>query len=587
MYRFFRQALTLLSVREKRRLYLILVLTSIAAVMQTLSVLSIMPFIVLLANPDLLETHGLLQRFYGTLGVNSYHEFLVMFGLFAILILSIGNMFVAFEQWVSDRFLNLLSHRVEVLVLERMMKRPYDYFVSHHSAKLSDVVLNQVERVVDGVIGTFITIFGSVALALLIVLMLLIVSLKTTLVTLLGLLLAYVLVFLLLRRRIQAHGEELTHLSARLFTAVKETLDGIKEIKTRRATGFFSRRFEDSRLQMARLAVRYNLLSYMPHFVLESVVFAGFVAVALYFVFTTADSGVSLAFIALYGMAVYRLIPALKGIFEGISTIHHNADAVQLVLHHCEETGNRHGTRELPALAKEIRLESVTHRYHNADRDQLSNINLVIPAGSSVCLFGPSGSGKTTVLNLLVGLIRPQSGRVLCDGVEIGPDTIDSWRSNVGYCPQQIYLFDDAIASNIAFGVDREEIDHERVRAVSKLAQLDGFVNDKLPHGYGTVTGEQGETLSGGQRQRVGIARSLYHDPAVLILDESFTGLDAENRTAILDSLFALHGKTLVFSSHETAVAARCDKVVLVEQGRVIAEGSYDDLLAVGRNGGL
>jgi ABC-type multidrug transport system fused ATPase/permease subunit len=167
---------------------------------------------------------------------------------------------------------------------------------------------------------------------------------------------------------------------------------------------------------------------------------------------------------------------------------------------------------------------------------------------------------------------------VLCDGVEIGPDTIDSWRSNVGYCAQQIYLFDDAIASNIAFGVDREEIDHERVRAVSELAQLDGFVNDKLPDGYRTVTGEQGETLSGGQRQRVGIARSLYHDPDVLVFDESFTGLDAENRTAILDGLFALSGKTLIFSSHETAVASRCDKTVVVEQGRVIAEGPYEDL---------
>ena len=580
MYGVVKQALTLLSAEEKRRVYLILALTSIAAVMQTLSVLSIMPFILLLANPAFLQTNELLQRLYGTLGANSYHEFLVLFGLFGILILSVGNMFVAFEQWVSDRFLNFLAHRVEAQVLQRMMKKPYEYFVTHHSAKLSDIVLNQVERVVDGVIGTFITIFGSMALALFIVLMLLVISLKSTLVTLLGLLLAYIFVFLLLRRRIQDHGAELTHLSAKVFAAVKETLDGIKEIKTRRAESFFSRRFEGSRLQMSRLSIRYNILSYMPHFVLESVVFAGFVAVALYFVFTTADSGVSLAFIALYGMAVYRLIPALKGIFEGISTIHHNADAVQLVLRHCEETGEPHGMRELPTPRKEIRLEAVTHRYDNADGDQLSNVDLTIPAGTSVCLFGPSGSGKTTILNLLVGLIRPQSGRVLCDGVEIGPETIDSWRSNIGYCPQPIYLFDDAMSSNIAFGVKPDEIDHGRVLAVSKLAQLDAFVTGKLPAGYRTVIGEHGETLSGGQRQRVGIARCLYHDPDVLVFDESFTGLDAENRTAILDNLFGLEGKTLLFSSHETAIASRCDKVVVVEHGRLIAEGTYEQLLA-------
>ncbi|MEX2123323.1 MAG: ABC transporter ATP-binding protein [Woeseia sp.] len=580
MYGFFKQSLTLLSAKEKRRVYLILALTAIAAVMQTLSVLSIMPFIVLLANPDLLQSNDLLHRLYDALDARSYHEFLTQLGLFGVLILFVGNMFVAFEQWVSDRFLNLLGHRVETLVLEKMMRKPYEYFASHHSASLSDVILNQVERVVEGVIGTFVTIFGSVALATCIVLMLLVISFKTTMITLLGLLAAYVLVFLLLRRRIENHGAELTHHSAKVFTAVKETLDGIREIRTRGAETFFSRRFERSRLQLARLAIHYNILSYLPHFLLETVVFAGFVAVALYFVFTTADSGVSLALIALYGMAIYRLIPALKGIFEGIATVHHNADAVRVVLQHCEKGEVAVVARDLSSPASAIRLEAVTHRYENSDRDQLGDVDLTIPAGTSVCLFGASGSGKTTILNLLVGLIAPQTGRVSCDGVEIGPETIDSWRRKLGYCPQQIYLFDDTMASNIAFGVDMAEIDPQRVIAAGRIAQLDEFVTGKLPAGYQTVIGEDGETLSGGQRQRLGIARALYHEPDVLIFDESFTGLDAGNRTAILDNLFGLRGKTLVFSSHETAIASRCDKIVVIEQGRVIAEGSYRELLA-------
>ena len=569
-----------MSAREKRRVYLILALTSVAAVMQTLSVLSIMPFIVLLANPDWLHTHDLLRRVYHTLEVQSYHDFLVLLGLLGILVLAAGNLFVALEQWVSDRFLNNLAHRVETQVLQRMMAKPYEYFVTHHSAKLSDVVLSQVERVVEGVIGTFVTIFGSVALAIFIVLMLLVISFKTTFVTLLGLLAAYVLVFLLLRRRIQSHGAELTHLSARVLTAVKEAFDGIKEIKTRRAESFFSGRFDESRALMANLAIRYNILSYLPHFLLETIVFAGFVAVALYFVFTTADTGISLSFIALYGLAVYRLIPALKGIFEGLSTIHHNADAVQVVLRHVQGHEESRGTRQLQPVAHRITLKGITHRYGRSDRDQLSDISFTIPAGSSVCLFGPSGSGKTTILNLLVGLIRPQAGQVLCDDVEIDGETIDSWPRHLGYCPQQIYLFDDTIASNIAFGINETEIDQERVRKVGTLAQLHEFVTGKLPAGYQSIIGEHGETLSGGQRQRVGIARCLYHDPDVLIFDESFTGLDAENRAVILDNLFKLEGKTLVFSSHETAVASRCDKILVIEQGRVIGEGSYQQLLA-------
>ena len=575
MLDYLNRALTLLTAREKRRLYLILALTAIAAILQTLSVLAMMPFILLLANPDLLHSHDLLQRLYTTIGATSYHEFLVLFGLFGILVLTIGNVFVAFEQWVSDRFLHQLGHRVETLVLERMMKRPYEYFVTHHSGKLSDIVLNQVERVVEGVIGTFVTIFGSVALAAFIVLMLLIVSFETTLVTLLGLLVAYVVVFLLLRRKMQSHGEELTGLSGAVATAVKETLDGIKEIKMRRAESYFSRRFSKSRMQMAKLIVRYNLLSYLPHFVLETLVFAGFVAVALYFVYVTADSGVSLAFIALYGMSIYRLIPALKGIFEGIATIHHSADAVNVVLRHCDVESAFVVSRDVAAPGREIRLAGVTHRYEGSDNDQLSAIDLAVPAGSSLCLFGPSGSGKTTILNLLVGLIAPQQGQLLCDDVSISPESLDSWRERIGYAPQQIYLFDDTLAANIAFGVADENIDMQHIEAVGRIAMLDEFVDGKLAGGYRTVIGEQGATLSGGQRQRVGIARALYHDPDVLVFDESFTGLDAAKRSTILDSLFALEGKTLVFSSHEVEIAARCERVAVVEAGRVKHCGDF------------
>src|SRR5690606_5689828 len=167
--------------------------------------------------------------------------------------------------------------------------------------------------------------------------------------------------------------------------------------------------------------------------------------------------------------------------------------------------------RQLRPMERELRLEGVTHRYENADRDQLSDVSFTIPAGSSVCLFGPSGSGKSTILNLLVGLIRTQSGRVLCDDVEIGPETIHSWRGKLGYCPQQIYLFDDTIASNIAFGVPEDDIDQDRLVTVGALAQLHGFVSEKLTAGYQSVIGEHGATLSGGQRQRVGVARCLYH----------------------------------------------------------------------------
>jgi ABC-type bacteriocin/lantibiotic exporter with double-glycine peptidase domain len=580
MFRVVQQALTLLSGQERKQIYLVLALSAMAAIVQTAAILSIMPFIVLLANPAILQTNELLRRLYDILDVQAYHEFLIILGVFGILVLTIGNLFLAFEHWLSERFLCLLKHRVQKLVLRRMLQQPYEYFVAHHTARLGDIVLHQVERMVDGVIGTFIIFLSNLALAVFIVLMLLLVSLKTTLVTLVGLLLLYLAVFLVLRRRITSHGTELTRLSGNVFTLVKEILDGANEIKTRRAERFFSGRFAESSLRMSRLAIRYSMTSFLPNFVLETLVFSGLVAVALYFIITTQNAGVSLSFIALYGFATYRLIPSLKGVFEGISDMHHNADAVRIVLEHCREQTEQKETKELAAPTRELQLQSVSYRYGKSGDLQLNDIDLSVQIGSSVCLFGPSGAGKTTLLNLLVGLIYPKQGEVLCDGTRIAPETVDSWRENIGYCPQQIFLFNDTISSNVAFGVPGDEIDQARVVEAGKLAILDEFVSQDLERGYETIIGEDGKTLSGGQRQRIGIARALYHGPDVIILDESFAGLDSTNKTAILDNLFALAGKTLIFSSHDAAIASRCDKVVLMEQGRLIAQGSYHELLS-------
>lgn len=578
MFQPIRQALTLLNDRERKQVYLLLVLSAMAAVIQTIAIISIMPFIVLLANPTILETNELLRRVYTIVDAQSYNEFLIFFGVFGILVLTIGNLFLAFEHWLSNKFLYLLGHRVEKLVLRKILQQPYEYFMVRHTARLSDIVLNQVERAVDGVIGTFIFIVGNTALVIFVVLMLLLVSLKTTLVTLVGLLLLYLAIFLLLRNRIASHGRELTRLSGNVFTLVKDTLDGIKEIKIRRAEGFFAGRFEKSSLQMSRLAVRYGMMSFLPNFILETLIFSGLVTVALFFIITTQNAGVSLSFIALYGLATYRLIPSLKGVFEGISNIHHNADAVRVVLEHCQTEAEPVDAKELATPAREIRLQNVSYQYGNSGDLQICDVELSIPIGASVCLFGASGAGKTTLLDLLVGLIYPKQGSVLCDMTPVAPETIDSWREKMGYCPQQIFLFNDTISSNIAFGVPYEEIDRARVLEVGQLAMLDEFVSQKLELGYDTVVGEHGKTLSGGQRQRIGIARALYHDPDIIVFDEAFTGLDTKNRAAILDNLFGLAGKTLIFSSHDTAVASQCDKVVVIEHGQQIAQGSYTTL---------
>lgn len=580
MIQYFKRSLKLLRREEKTQVYWLLVLSVIAAIVQTTSILSIMPFIVLLANPAMLETNEWISRFHEASGAGPYYEFLVLLGSIGILALAIGNLIVALETWLVDRFLVRTGHRLEKKLLQRMLGQPYEYFARHHSGRLGNIVLDQVDRMMGGIVGTFIAITSSLALAVFIVLTLLVISLKTTLVTLAALVVLYLIVFLLLRRRIAQHGADLTRLAGDMYATVKETLDGVKEIKTSRAESFFADRFEASGLPLSRLAIRISVLGFLPNIILETLVFSGLVAVALYFVVTTADSGVSLSYIALYGMATYRLVPSLKSVFEGMSAMEHNADAINVIEEHLKLPTIAVDPIALQKPARRIRFSNVSYGYAGAEGKQLEQVDIRIPIGTSTCLFGESGAGKTTLINILAGLIAPQEGEVLSDDTTINLQTVDSWKAHIGYCPQQIFLFEDSIASNIAFGVHREEIDMNRVREVGELAMLEEFVAGETVSGYDTLVGEGGKSLSGGQRQRIGIARALYRDPGVLILDESLVGLDAPNQVAILDNLFGLREKTLVFSSHNEAIAKRCDKIVVMDQGRVVAEGQYGELIA-------
>jgi ABC-type multidrug transport system fused ATPase/permease subunit len=579
MFTFFRQALSLLDPRQQKSVYLMMVTSAVAAIVQAVSILSLMPFIVLLTNPDLHRTNELLMRLYDALRVTSYHSFIAIVGLFAIVMLTAGNLFVAFEQWLSVRFLNRLGHDVRRRLLQRMIERSEQQVPLPSPAESRDLVMDQVDRAVDGVIGTGVSIFSSLSLAALIVAALLVINPKTTMIAFCGLLVAYLIVFVLLRRRIEDDGEKFTRLSSSFSVVVSELLDGLKEIRVNRAEQYFLRRFENIGRKKASLETHHSMIEFLPHYLLETLVFAGFIVVALYFLFETDDAGVSLSYIALYGMAVYRLVPALKGVFEGISTVHHNGDAVTTILRRLGAASSKEPSRHLGHLRSALTLSSVDFRYANSDRSQLNQIDLAIPVGSSMCLFGPSGSGKSTILNILVGLLTPQQGAVRCDDVAVDGATIDSWRTILGYAPQQTYMFADTLASNIAFGIEKDAIDMQRVIEVSQMANVHEFATTELPHGYESIMDEDGVSLSGGQRQRVGIARALYRNPQVLIFDESFANLDAVNRTQILDRLFALQDRTLIFSSHDVAVAARCNKVVVLEQGKIIAEGRYSSLL--------
>jgi ABC-type multidrug transport system fused ATPase/permease subunit len=403
-------------------------------------------------------------------------------------------------------------------------------------------------------------------------------------VTLVVLAAAYLSIYLLIMPRVTRLGAEFATLNTEIYKNAHEALGAAKAIKVLGREEFFVERFSRPLLRSSRNAISYNTLDIVPAQSLELVAFGGLVFATVYLIGDRGDADEILPVIAMLAYAAYRLIPALQGLFDGIEAIRYKTAALDGLWQDYSdsraEPAPTAGDVMVPQHA--IKLDGVSFRYPESRQDTLSGLSLVIPAGKAVCLAGPTGAGKSTTVDVLLGLLPPAAGEIRVDDTRVTAGNVRAWRNNIGYVPQVIYLVDDTIANNIALGTEPGEIDYDRLERAARIAQLHEFVVAELEAGYQTVVGERGAKLSGGQRQRIGIARALYRDPAVLILDEATNELDLATEARVLDSLRAVGGKTIVFVSHKPSVATFCDEVVVLEGGRIAAHGTYAELTAPG-----
>ena len=289
----------------------------------------------------------------------------------------------------------------------------------------------------------------------------------------------------------------------------------------------------------------------------------------------------ALPIISLFAVAGYRLMPSLQGVYRSVTQVRFAVSALHRLIREFE-VGPSSLEIDPPNVLvplHEITMRDIGYRYPLADRVAVENLDLKISVGSSVGFVGPTGGGKTTTVDLLLGLLDPERGGLFVDGKQITAKNRRNWQATIGYVPQQIYLGDDTIAANIAFGVNSEEIDIIRVKAAAKVAQLDDFIENELPKKYFTEVGERGVRLSGGQKQRIGIARALYKQPSVLVLDEATSALDNLTEALIMKSLKDLQGNlTVVMIAHRLSTVVECDRIFYLEGGKLISEGTYDEL---------
>jgi ABC-type multidrug transport system fused ATPase/permease subunit len=368
------------------------------------------------------------------------------------------------------------------------------------------------------------------------------------------------------------------------YKTSREALDGIKEIKIFGMEGFFAKRFKTESLRFVKAELIHKVIVQAPQFLLEGLAFGGLMAVVVYYLIQGDAPGDVVAIVSLYALAAYRLLPAFKQIFSSFAEARYNEPAIIMLLNDMssDDMALAYATSKDKASSfkKNILLESVYFAYSDRGQNIISDITLNINRNSVTALVGSTGAGKSTVLDLILGLIRPSSGQILIDGVELSDEGVKGWQSQIGYVPQHIYLIDESIKRNIAFGLHNDEIDLSKLKHAAKLAHISDFIENELPKGYETVVGERGVRLSGGQRQRLGIARALYMMPSIIILDEATSALDGKTEASINLAISDIACEvTVIMVTHRLSILKKCENIVLLDAGSIMDVGSYDELI--------
>nr|WP_279310578.1 ABC transporter ATP-binding protein [Salinibacter ruber] len=559
------------------------------ASLQVASVASIMPFLSVASDPSIIQENEYLRWAYATFGFDDDRSFLIALGLGALLALVVSNVFIILTRWAMERYSWGRNHSLSRRLLRSYLYRPYEYFLTRNSSELGKNILEEVKEVTDQMLKPTLRGVAKAVVALFIVGFLVyfdpVVALMVTVV--LGA--AYGAIYLVVRSQLDERGEARVEANTKRYQFVGEAFGGIKEVKIQGKEEAFLNLYDDPSERYARNQALYRVIKKAPRYIIEMVAFGGIILIAVYLIAVRESLQQVIPVLGLYAFAGYRLLPALQEAFHGLASARFNIAALTklhrdlkgLAEARSSASGGADGTAAPPLLLEEeLALREVSYTYPDADRPAIKNLSLAIPARSMVGFVGKTGSGKTTAVDLALGLLRPQEGEITIDGTPLRANNLRRWQQTLGYVPQHIYLSDDTVARNIAFGVPRDQIDMETVREAARRAHILDYVEQDLPNRWETVVGERGVKLSGGQRQRIGIARALYHDPSVLVFDEATSALDQSTEAGVMEAIYDLEGEqTILIISHRLSTVQRADNIFMLEEGRKVGEGSYDELL--------
>jgi len=582
----FKKLFRLLSKAEQKKALILLGLIFVTTLIDLVGIASIMPFIAVLGNPELVETNEFLNwayHFTKDFGVKNVTDFLFFLGIIVFLLLLISLIFKSATTYMQLRFTLMREYSIGKKLIENHLKQTYSWFLDQNSSNISKKIFSEVSQVIDRGLSPMMTLITQGTVVIGIITLLIFIDLNLVIIIGSTLVLFYLLIFKKINNYLNKIGGERSELNKKRFKAISEVFGAIKEVKLGGIEKLYVDQFSILSYEYAKNQSSSQIISQLPRFGLEAIAFGGIIIIMLALMKQGKNFVDVMPIIALYAFAGYRLMPALQQVYSASTQLKYAEASINALyndIFSCDLKNLRENKTNKLKLTKKISLNGINYCYPNSSKIILEDISLEIKAKSKVGIIGCTGSGKTTLVDIILGLLETQKGTLKIDGSIINDKNLRCWQNSIGYVPQQIYLSDDTIAANIAFGSDPLDVDNSIVEHVSKLANLHKFVINELPEKYNTNVGERGVKLSGGQRQRIGIARALYKNPQVLILDEATSALDNSTEKIVMDAINNFSKDlTIIIIAHRLGTLKGCDVIFLLDKGKLVNKGNFKKIV--------
>jgi len=587
MVNILKKILKLLNKNERRQLYLLFGAMVVSGFIEVVGIISILPFLSLITNPSLINTNTFLNWFYVNLKFQSTNRFLIFVGAIVLMILIISNLLILLAHWRLYNFSWMRNYTLSRRLLTIYLHQTYPFFLNKNTSELGKNILSEVQQAVKWVFVPLLEVLSRSIATFFIFITLIVIKPLISLLVIITLGGAYALIYRIVKNKISYIGKGRFKTNAERFRAVNECFGDIKQLKLLGCEKFFIDRYSKPAFEFSKQNATNQIIGEAPRYIMEIFAFGSIIVIVIYLLFTERGFEEILLLVGIFTFGAYRILPSLQKVFVSIAQIRFNIPALNVLYDDMYSFGIKnlnlisYRKKIKPIkLKKELLLENITFSYPEGNATVIRNLSLKIKAKTSVAFVGETGAGKTTVADIILGLLRPNEGSIIVDDIEITDDNLPNWQCNLGYIPQEIYLQDDTVARNIAFGIPDENIDTERIEYSAKIANIHNFVLSELPEKYDTKIGERGIRLSGGQRQRIGIARALYNDPGVLVLDEATSALDGTTEEAVFGAINNIYKtKTLIIIAHRLTTIKNCDVIYVIDDGKIIGQGKYDELI--------